>query len=707
MPGILSTLRALGDFPVAWWRELRGVQTLVNVAALRASTSDSRGGATRVHTLCHTTPGWGGHTYHLRSDDMTSSDNGGQIVVDAEGGRWHVASGEVINAETFGAAPDYDWVNGAVHTNSTAALLAYCQWIGGTPVVQDVDGIMTRYCNEVTAQERPFRLGKGWYYIDQTIPLHSYYDVQGEGKSVTHVWWGGDPDSWPFEIGSDGAAELVWGFRFKGIEIAGGASCGASAVRVFGLVLDFDIDLSILGGFEKAFHVAYGTGQGGLGGMQWGALRLSDIPRPGTAHLPANMLWVESYVNACRIELQTRGLTGASCTLRNGYGGNYSIFTGTSQGDHIGFDVAPGATPNGSCFGMRVVDWKEEANTLPSYFEGATDLELTGGGLDNKVILQGCRDTKVINHLGAVDERNSVGTRYVGGLYSGVGVVERENASGVTDAPFRDYAHSTLANAAGFGISDPENIWPFGDFERELSADWGTIPGVWAATPVTAVKCGAGLSDTTHYGTTPHCYKVSTSGGSPVQLLFKLSGPLPGHMVGCYISASFKVKTAQNVASITYGAHPIGGNPVTYSPSGGSIDEGSGWVMLSGTYKLTADIIAGGIGFGISFPATHTVYLAECCASFGCVLPRIFRPCTRPLYSPTSRIESGVLTIRVVDYASIADVGQNVGFNNGDRVDLISPSVQTSSGGLTYVTEGYDRAGGVWVPRQHLTGLVP
>jgi len=60
----------------------------------------------------------GGGTYHLDAQDHSSVDNGGSIIVAADGGRWKLRYDGYITAEQFGAKGDW---NGSTGTDDSAA----------------------------------------------------------------------------------------------------------------------------------------------------------------------------------------------------------------------------------------------------------------------------------------------------------------------------------------------------------------------------------------------------------------------------------------------------------------------------------------------------------------------------------------------------------------------------------------------------------
>lgn len=99
---VVASARSVGDEQLAWGSELmRSVDNLDDLKSL------SKVFYRRAFVHGYDTPGdGGGGVYDLDTEDLTSSDNGGTIIVAADGGRWKFLKTQPIYAETFGAKGD-------------------------------------------------------------------------------------------------------------------------------------------------------------------------------------------------------------------------------------------------------------------------------------------------------------------------------------------------------------------------------------------------------------------------------------------------------------------------------------------------------------------------------------------------------------------------------------------------------------------------
>lgn len=103
----------------------RGVQVVDTVAALRllSKNSASKFASTRGYTV----PADGGHgMYQLDPADITSADNGGTVIVAADGGRWKLVHDGRISIKQFGA-------RGNGSTNDAAAFQAAVDYAASIP----------------------------------------------------------------------------------------------------------------------------------------------------------------------------------------------------------------------------------------------------------------------------------------------------------------------------------------------------------------------------------------------------------------------------------------------------------------------------------------------------------------------------------------------------------------------------------------------
>lgn len=135
---------------------------ILNIAALRASSISFLPNLT---TKGYYTSGDGGHgSYYLDLTDTTSTDNGGTIIVAADGGRWKLLMYSVVNVKQFGAKADGNTVTGAGTDNTTFFQNAITALTGTTNCLYVPGGI---------------------YILHSQITVPSSFTLSGAGNWVT------------------------------------------------------------------------------------------------------------------------------------------------------------------------------------------------------------------------------------------------------------------------------------------------------------------------------------------------------------------------------------------------------------------------------------------------------------------------------------------------------------------------------------------
>lgn len=125
----------------------RGVQIVGSIAALRGLDKTATG--KNAFVTGYYAPGdGGGGPYYLDLADITSTDNGGTVIVATDGGRWKLAHAGSVDVKQFGAKNDDAAGSG---TDSFAAIQAALDWAVDAKV------------SEVTAL--------GWFRIDDTLVM--------------------------------------------------------------------------------------------------------------------------------------------------------------------------------------------------------------------------------------------------------------------------------------------------------------------------------------------------------------------------------------------------------------------------------------------------------------------------------------------------------------------------------------------------------
>src|SRR6266404_684116 len=83
--------------------------------------------ASRIFVTGYYLPGdGGGGAYWYDSTDVTTADNGGTIIVAADGGRWKLILVGPVSVKQFGAKLDY---NGTTGTDDTTTIQACINWV--------------------------------------------------------------------------------------------------------------------------------------------------------------------------------------------------------------------------------------------------------------------------------------------------------------------------------------------------------------------------------------------------------------------------------------------------------------------------------------------------------------------------------------------------------------------------------------------------
>lgn len=101
----------------------QGIPSVNSIAALRLVNKNT---TTLINaTGYYTTGDGGGGLYYLVGSDISSADNGGTIIVGADGGRWYLAITQPISIKQFGAKGDGT-------TNDTTSIQNCINWVQST-----------------------------------------------------------------------------------------------------------------------------------------------------------------------------------------------------------------------------------------------------------------------------------------------------------------------------------------------------------------------------------------------------------------------------------------------------------------------------------------------------------------------------------------------------------------------------------------------
>ena len=115
----------------------RAGQVVDSIAALRLLLKTSAS-TTAFVTGYYTKGDGGGGDYYLDAADVVSADNGGTVIVAADGGRWKLAiMGYTVSIRQFGAKGDSNGTTGN-GTDDTAAVQAAVDWVISSPTAYGI-----------------------------------------------------------------------------------------------------------------------------------------------------------------------------------------------------------------------------------------------------------------------------------------------------------------------------------------------------------------------------------------------------------------------------------------------------------------------------------------------------------------------------------------------------------------------------------------
>lgn len=140
--------------------------TVLNIATLR--TSPSVGGTT-IETRGYYTNGDGGAAkYYLDSADTTSADNGGEVIVSTDGGRWKLAKGPVYSSKQFGARGDSSY--SVAGSDDTVALQRFLNYVQKTGSKGYIPSGRYRCTNQLNITDTCTIFGDGWKDVRDMVP---------------------------------------------------------------------------------------------------------------------------------------------------------------------------------------------------------------------------------------------------------------------------------------------------------------------------------------------------------------------------------------------------------------------------------------------------------------------------------------------------------------------------------------------------------
>jgi hypothetical protein len=189
-------------------------------------------------------------------------------------------------------------------------------------------------------------------------------------------------------------------------------------------------------------------------------------------------------------------------------------------------------------------------------------------------------------------------------------------------------------NPGAFSGSDPRNILQNGNFETFTAVDGVESNALnWLPFSVgnsyLGTKCGIGCADTTKTVGADNCIKMVPSSTKTVaQARAIISGPLEPHLLGGYVSASFKYKITSG-GPLALGI--IAGNDVTWSYthsllSNMTLAADNGFTLCTIGVPITQEMVDNGIALAVVVSGTPTVYISEAQAAIGYRCARTYVP---------------------------------------------------------------------------------
>ncbi|HEU0145214.1 MAG TPA: tail fiber domain-containing protein, partial [Nitrososphaera sp.] len=132
--------------------------SVLNVAALR--TAPSVGGTQIMTRGYYTARDGGAATYYLDTTDTTSPDNGGDVIVASDGGRWKLAKGVAYSARQFGARGNSTLSSPGA--DDTVALQRFVNFLGTGGYKGYIPGGRYRITKRINIADNCSLYGDGW-----------------------------------------------------------------------------------------------------------------------------------------------------------------------------------------------------------------------------------------------------------------------------------------------------------------------------------------------------------------------------------------------------------------------------------------------------------------------------------------------------------------------------------------------------------------
>ena len=210
----------------------RGIQVVRTIAELRTLLNGTSAKHAFATGYWAEGDGGGGH-YYLDAADIVSADNGGSIIVAADGGRWKLVYSGVLRGEQFGMRPSGDAAHAVANTTALLAAIQAMRTNGQLINKGDAGGtmVMCYATGKVT-------LGNGVFCITHStlnftedhgvvIEGQGSRGASGSNRGNTVLLYKGTSGAFVLRVDGNGAR----GFQMRGLDL-----CYDNAGFVGGLV---------------------------------------------------------------------------------------------------------------------------------------------------------------------------------------------------------------------------------------------------------------------------------------------------------------------------------------------------------------------------------------------------------------------------------------------------------------------------------------
>ena len=468
----------------------RGAQVSSSIAGLRTLLKTAPSKVAFV-TGYYVAGDGGGGAYWLDVADVTSADNGGTIIVAADGGRWKLVFTSVVTVKQFGAKGD-----GV--TDDTARLQAARDWLATATFKPKLSFPAGRYL---------YSISPNWAIDHAEIVADGIVYLRNTGTGHSVIIDGGAVSGGVFGL------RMGWGNKFI-VEGSAGSKDG-----VYGR--------SLLQGTKIGFQInGAGTTYSGMR-VEFAVCAEIDVTCSNNTQ---GFTWYSRPTNGLFLTRRGSGELCSYCYFPN------PILEGTS-GTGVTLDWAQGNIFDGGTFeGIASVGALFTANTIKNKiigtdFEVNTDHDIYCLGRGNEFIA--CNTEKVITLDGA-----AVINKVLGGSHSKITATAATVNNLVSGATYNQNSDgSTITDSSGGKLRLRDN------YNQGL----GRLEN---APPASPISIGVGVSPFTYTNLSVNDVAVSVSSGTITSIQVRRNGI----NIASGLTAGLFELTSQDALVITYSA---------------------------------------------------------------------------------------------------------------------------------------------------------